>query len=124
MKTAAEWKGEIQRLMEAKVNDVLKQFETQREKGFGELSELGAQLETLENERNQLLEEKAGLNPLKNADLKSLGLIDMRVTKIEKQKRSLQKRIDGLVAELTEVPENISLLVFIKSKGGVSYDEL
>jgi chromosome segregation ATPase len=110
--------------MEAKVNDVLKQFETQREKGFGELSELGAQLETLENERNQLLEEKAGLNPLKNADLKSLGLIDMRVTKIEKQKRSLQKRIDGLVAELTEVPENISLLVFIKSKGGVSYDEL
>ena len=123
MRTQEEWKKEIEGLLAGKVSEAVKQFEAHREKGFAELAELGAQMDAFEAEKRSLHEERGKLNPLKNADMKALGLMDMRVSKIEKQLRSLRKKVDAIVLQLTELPADDSLL-WLTSKKGVSYDNL
>ena len=114
MKTQDQWKKDVEKAVAEKVAVAIKDFEAQRDRGFAELAELGAQMDALEAEKRSLHEERGKLNPLKNADLKALGLMDMQMTKIEKQKRSLQKRIDALVGELSELAGDASLIWLLK----------
>jgi len=116
MRTQADWRTEIDRLLSVKVAEAVAQVESQREKSFLELSELSTQLESLQHEKENLNKERATLNPLKDADMKALGLMDMRMTKISKQERSLQKRTSAIVAELTELPGDSPLLWLIERK--------
>jgi len=123
MKTQDQWKKDVEKAVAEKVAVAIKDFEAQRDRGFAELAELGAQMDALEAEKRSLHEERGKLNPLKNADMKALGLMDMRVIKIEKQLRSLRKKVDAIVLQLTELPADDSLL-WLTSKKGVSHDKL
>jgi chromosome segregation ATPase len=117
------WRKEIEKLLNNKIASAIKEVEAQRDRGFAELAELGAQMDAFEAEKRSLHEERGKLNPLKNADMKALGLMDMRVSKIEKQLRSLRKKVDAIVLQLTELPADDSLL-WLTSKKGVSHDKL
>ena len=116
MRTQEEWKKEVEKLLNNRVGEAVAQHQAQRDRGFAELSELSAQQDALLAEKKTLEEERAGLNMLKNADLKQANLMSMRLQKIDKQSRSLQKRIDALVGELSELPGDSPLLWLIERK--------
>ena len=105
MKTKEDWKTEIAKVLTGKVDAVIEEYEAKRDQGFSELSELSAQLDTLEGEKEKLLKEKSVLNPLRNADLKEMNIIETKLPRLEKEIRAYRKRIDDAVVSLTAVPD-------------------
>lgn len=105
MKKKEEWKAEIAKVLSGKVDAAVERYQAEREQGFAELVELDGQLEAFENEKGQFQEQRLTLNPLKASDLKEINLQALRLQKIGKLQRSVQKKISEVVARLTEIPD-------------------
>lgn len=114
MKTMDEWESEIQSRLAAKVDAVVEAFQANREQGLQELCALDEILHGLEAKRQELTREKAGLRTIKNADLKRYNEIERKLPGLAKELSSCQKKIDGLVGKLTDLPAlNAPMLNFL-----------
>jgi hypothetical protein len=108
MKTAKEWKKEIDGVLVGKASELLKNFQAQRDKGFEELSRLSGQLESFEKSRKELIASQEA--ETKNFIPQNAILFEL-ARKIHYRDQDIAatvKSIDVLFKKLTDLPQSIS----------------
>jgi len=105
MKTAKDWKKEVDSAFKEKANEALKAFQSERDKGFEELASLSEQLEKYANQKKELVatQEKEAKEFIPNS--KILNECGLKMNHVNKNIRELQKRIDALFSKLTKLPD-------------------
>ena len=108
MKTAKEWKKEIDGVLVGKASELLKNFQEQRDKGFEELSRLSGQLDDLEKNKKELVASQEAESKQfipSNAILFELG---RKIHYRDQDIAATVKSIDVLFKKLTDLPQSIS----------------
>ena len=108
MKTAKEWKKEIDGVLVGKASELLKNFQEQRDKGFEELSRLSGQLDDLEKKRKELVASQEAESKQfipSNAVQFELG---RKLHYREQDISGTITQIDVLFKKLTDLPKSIA----------------
>jgi chromosome segregation ATPase len=113
MKTLKEFEKEINKVLSNKIAAAIKDLEGQRGKDMEELMKLHQALEDLENKKAPFLQERGGLNVLKNTDLGRRNFLDQHIPWLEKQAKGVQDQIEKLMQKLTELEVDSKTLNFL-----------
>ena len=105
MKTEKELRKEVDKILGDKVNAAIKAFQESRDKDFKELMTLNQTLEDLEKKKAPFLEEKRGLNRMRDKDLARSNFLDGHIPWLEKQIKGVQNNIEKIIGKLTDIPE-------------------
>jgi predicted nucleic acid-binding Zn-ribbon protein len=95
----------VDKNLKEKIEVLIKSFQDEREKGFGELAALDQSLEDLKSKRAVLVTEKNGLiTSIMGYGAKGVANLDQRINWLSKQIKSLEDQIDKVFSRLTEMP--------------------
>lgn len=114
MKTAKDWRKEIDSTLKEKANEFSKIFQSQREKDFEDLSNFSGQLEVLLEKKKELLatQEAERKNYLPSNII--LNECYQKIHYAERNIEGVQKQIDDLFKKLTTIDKSAeSILPFI-----------
>ena len=115
MKTAKEWKKEINEILVSKANELLKNFQVQRDKGFEELATLSEQLEGFQKKRTELI---ASQEAETKQFIPSNGVLEELARKIHYRSKDIadiQNQIDQLFKKMVELPKSVQeIYPFVK----------
>ena len=115
MKTVKDWKKRVDETLKEKANEVLKDFQAQRDKDLETLVQLSEQIHDFEVKVTvaKSLQEKESKQFIPNN--KVLSEQAQKIQYCEKNIRAFQKQIDALFKRLTSYPESIrEIYPFIK----------
>ena len=107
MKDIKTWKKEINEILVSKANELLKNFQAQRDKGFEELSRLSGQLDDLEKKKKELV---AGQEAESKQFIPSNGVLEELARKIHYRSKDIadiQNQIDQLFKKMVELPKSV-----------------
>ena len=118
MKSEKELRKEVDKILGDKVSVAIKAFQESRDKDFKELLTLNQTLEDLERKQAPFLEEKKGLNRMREKDLARWNFLDRHIPWLEKQIKGYKEQIEKVTQKLTEVeidPKTLKFFLNFKS---------
>jgi DNA repair exonuclease SbcCD ATPase subunit len=117
MKSLKECEKEINKVLSEKIAVAIKDLKDQREKDMGELFILNQKLEEIEGKKNNFVDEKKGLNPLRNSDLGRLNELDIKLRWLDGELKSWKGQIEKITQKLIDFevdPKTLNFLLHYK----------
>lgn len=115
MKTAKDFKKEVDSTLKEKSNEALKVFQAQREKDLEELASFSEQLEIFEKKKKDLLATQEAEKKNFAPSNRILSECYQKLHYTEQNIQGIQKLLDALFKKLTTIDKSVeSVLPFMK----------
>lgn len=112
---------EVDEILTNKLNDVIKEFEAQRDQDLEELAALRKAVEDLETEKESIQKKMAGLNTRRSREMGEHNRLTQRLSRFPKVFKMKRAQIEELMIKLTEIdisPKTLNLILASRGKDG------